>query len=285
MNSALRTQSNDRHWGSYVRDLLKDGGAKKPKGGIDMGDHPPITPCRASDGYLSGDMARVYDLVTRHFIASVSHDAVWQSTRVELALEELGEKGTFSIAAKEMVSPGFLAVMLHKQYGDDRETDGLREEEDEDEKQLPKFTKDEMIPVVVGKTSSRSISSNVSVAEAVTSSRASLQLKELMTTKPSYLSESELISKMEKNCIGTDASISTHIENILKRNYAELITGRKLAPTKLGLVLCQGYHLIDSSLVLPKIRSDIENQCNRIAKGQADKVSFHASFRSSVLVI
>lgn len=76
---------------------------------------------------------------------------------------------------------------------------------------------------------------------------------------------------MEKHGIGTDASISTHIENILKRNYVELIPGRKLKPSRLGLVLAQGYHLIDNSLVLPQIRSDIEGQCNKIAKGLADR--------------
>ena len=31
--------------------------------------------------------------------------------------------------------------------------------------------------------------------------------------------------------------------------------------------------MIDSSLVLPRVRSDIEDQCNRIAKGQASKES------------
>ena len=44
-----------------------------------------------------------------------------------------------------------------------------------------------------------------------------------------------------------------------------------MKPSKLGLVLAQGYHLIDKSLVLPRIRSDIEAECNRIAKGLADK--------------
>ena len=51
----------------------------------------------------------------------------------------------------------------------------------------------------------------------------------------------------------------------------ELIPGRKLKPSRLGLVLAQGYHLIDSSLVLPQVRSDIEGQCNKIAKGLADR--------------
>jgi DNA topoisomerase-3 len=67
------------------------------------------------------------------------------------------------------------------------------------------------------------------------------------------------------------AGISTHIENIQKRNYVSLQSGRRLYPSKLGLVLVQGYHRIDSSLVLPQVRSDIEDQCNMIAKGLATK--------------
>jgi DNA topoisomerase-3 len=109
------------------------------------------------------------------------------------------------------------------------------------------------------------------VAVAATGARASLGVKEKMTVPPMHLTESELIGMMEKNGIGTDASIPTHIENILKRNYAELVTGRKLVPTKLGLVLANGYHLIDSALVLPKVRADIEGQCDQISKGVLNK--------------
>jgi DNA topoisomerase-3 len=52
-----------------------------------------------------------------------------------------------------------------------------------------------------------------------------------------------------------------------------LIPGRKLKPSRLGLVLAQGYHQIDSTLVLPQERSDIELECNKIAKGLADRDS------------
>ena len=62
----------------------------------------PITPCRPRAGELTGDMARVYDLVTRHFIASVSQDAVWKSTTVCLSIDELQDKGTFTIRGKQV---------------------------------------------------------------------------------------------------------------------------------------------------------------------------------------
>ena len=64
-----------------------------------MGDHPPITPCRAAvPGEHSGDAARIFELVVRHFLASVSPDAVWESTRVSLVVEPANE--AFSASGK-----------------------------------------------------------------------------------------------------------------------------------------------------------------------------------------
>ena len=198
-------------------------------------------------------MARVYEFVVRHFIASVSPDACFKSTKVSINIESLQEKGNFTLRGKQLVSPGFLAILLHQEYGDevDDDIDGSLIEDDTEEIQnLPEFSVGEQFNLVSGKKSS----SKVDVI--VSGSRATLDIKEKMTTPPTYLTESELISQMEKNGIGTDASIATHIENIQKRYYVELIAGRKMKPSKLGLVLAQGYHLIDNSLVLPEIRSD-----------------------------
>lgn len=191
----LRQQTSDNRWGAYVTRLLREG-PNKSRGGVDMGDHPPITPCRSANaGELSGDMARVYDLVVRHFIASVSADAVWRSTRVDFAIEGLGEKGTFTVRGKQPVSPGFLEVLLHKEYGEDADDD----EEDDEEKMIPDFAVGDVIPLINSSVSSNSTKIAVSSGEAV---RATLEVKEKKTTPPSYLTESELIGMMEKHGIG-----------------------------------------------------------------------------------
>ena len=36
-------------------------------------------------------------------------------------------------------------------------------------------------------------------------------------------------------------------------------------------MLVNGYHAIDSTLVLPRIRSDIEDECTKISKGLASR--------------
>jgi len=69
---------------------------------------------------------------------------------------------------------------------------------------------------------------------------ASLRVEAGTTEPPPPLSESDLISEMENNGIGTDASIATHIKNVEARKYVRLLAGRRLEPTALGLALVQG---------------------------------------------
>lgn len=96
----------------------------------------------------------------------------------------------------------------------------------------------------------------------------SMRLTENFTKAPTYLTESTLISYMEEHGIGTDASIPSHIKNIIDRGYVTVEAKRTLVPTALGLALARGICEIDPELILPTVWSNIEKSVDSIAKGE-----------------
>lgn len=258
----LNTLRNHPSLGSYAVNLLSTG-ANCARQGKDQGDHPPITPVDMPQmSTLQSDEARIFDLVSRHFLASVSKDARFLVTKATFTSPSATSIGPIAIAGtdgsgnsrgetfiavgREELDPGFTAV-----YGRQRS-----EEEEEGEEEGYEDLSQALPP---------------NLQAGMTCRIASATLHKGFTSVPGYLTESELIGKMEKNGIGTDASIPTHINNIIVRNYVSLGPGRTLVPTALGVVLVHGYYRIDVDLVLPDVRATIERFCDMIAKGEAGK--------------
>ena len=69
-------------------------------------DHPPIYPVDAPRGELSGDAAKVYDLVVRRFLATLLPAAVIEGQRLDVGIG--GEP--FLARGSRVASPGFLEV-------------------------------------------------------------------------------------------------------------------------------------------------------------------------------
>lgn len=227
LQGAVRAQTGHPHWGDYSKGLLQQGLAKAREG-TDMGDHPPITPVRAATEGQLGEAFRLYDMITRHFLATVSSDCKFLKTRVSFNI--VGEG--FSVSGRKVTDPGFTAI----------QRDGGM-----DDIHIPDFTKGEAVPL------------------------QKVSMGSHKTRPPSYLSESDLLTLMEKFGIGTDASMATHINNICERNYVTLEpSGRRLIPTKLGIALVHGYQMVDNELVIPKVRSSMEKNCTLVAEGKAE---------------
>lgn len=138
----------------------------------------------------------------------------------------------FQYTTNILIDPGFTTIMTWQQFG-------------QDQQQTP-FTKGQTVDINDRK------------------------IVERQTSPPDYLTESELITLMEKHGIGTDASIPVHIQNICQRNYVSVESGRRLIPSKLGEILVHGYQKIDPELVLPTMRSEVEKHLNFIARGSSD---------------
>jgi DNA topoisomerase-3 len=96
----------------------------------------------------------------------------------------------------------------------------------------------------------------------------SASYQEKWTEPPDYITESELIGEMEKNHIGTDASMSVHIENICQRGYVKVDEGRHLIPSKLGNALIDALGTVDPSIIHPENRAKIEDFVNQVAHGK-----------------
>lgn len=76
---------------------------------------------------------------------------------------------------------------------------------------------------------------------------------------------------MDKEGIGTDATIAEHIETVQKRDYASKIEGNLFTPTTLGLSLVEGYTSMGYDLDKPRIRAKIENHCSLVSTSRMTK--------------
>lgn len=225
-----------------------------PRRGTDQGDHPPIMPTGLIPHDVSSNELSLYNLITKHFLATVSPDAVYSHSSLTLQSVDMPSE-TFLLSITDVVDQGWKALYSATEFSSMRDND------------LSDDLADESISL--SKETLQAIS-----ATGATLTIASAAIKAGMTKPPGYLSESDLLGLMEKHGIGTDASMATHIGNIVTRAYVELrVTGRRrcLVPTSMGISLIHGYQLIDGDLSSPQLRASIERDVTRIAEGKIRK--------------
>ncbi|KAJ7594504.1 DNA topoisomerase [Mycena floridula] len=102
------------------------------------------------------------------------------------------------------------------------------------------------------------------------------ELREGQTTKPKLLTEADLVTLMDKNGIGTDATIAQHIQTVVDRDYVvETMEGntKYLAPSTLGIGLIEGYDQLglEKSFSKPFLRRETERRMVQVCAGTKSK--------------
>ncbi|KAH7920702.1 prokaryotic type I DNA topoisomerase [Leucogyrophana mollusca] len=212
---------------------LQGGGFNTPRKGKNNDKaHPPIHPT-AHAGNLAGDEKKVYEFITRRFLACCSKDAEGSETKVEV--EYGGEE--FTATGLIVLQRNYLEV-----YPYDKWTG----------KEIPAFVEgEEFVPTVC-------------------------KVQDGVTSAPSLLTEADLVTLMDKNGIGTDATIAQHIQTIVDREYViERMEGatKHLLPSTLGIGLVEGYNQIgfDRSLSKPQLRRETERSMVQVCEGTKSK--------------
>ena len=226
--------SIDGEIGMYSTKLLSNDNFQVPRAGQhDDNAHPPITPCKAIDPNQISDetQKKIYILVVKHYLACCSRDAIGKETNLSL-----------SIGSEEFNARGLMILernWLEIYHPWEKWSTGQGE--------LPK----------------------VQIGTRITPK--SLLMKDGRTSPPLPISEVELISLMDKNGIGTDATIAQHIATIMDRDYARKDAQQKFHPTQLGIALVEGYNSMGYQLNKPDLRRATEHECNLVAAGQKTK--------------
>ncbi|KAF2758064.1 DNA topoisomerase III [Pseudovirgaria hyperparasitica] len=275
LKKLVEKQQQSQQWGQYA-EMLMGGGFNQPRVGRNNDEaHPPIHPVNfVVPTQLSEPEKRVYEFVTRRFLACCSEDA--KGVSAELGIEWGVEK--FNAKGLTVLQRNYLDVYPYDKW--------------ESSQQLPPFT--------VGETF-------IPMEAKITDGK---------TTAPSYLTEPELLSLMDANGIGTDATMHEHVEKIKDRNYvmtrsiggsrapaavaesAETTRGGRggrgrgrggrggaaatarggsgmleFIPTTLGVALIEGYDQVgfETSLGKPHLRKEMELQMKAICAGTKTK--------------
>lgn len=263
VDDILHAFQDDARYGAGARTLLADGLENQDKIFDDskVSDHFAIVPTGVvpPEG-MEGDAARVFDLVTRRFLAAFHPPAVW--SRVERSTVVDGE--TFRSRAKTLQVPGWRAVL--------GET-----ERDEDESSLP--------PLVPGEDK----------VDGVLVEGESFDLKEEETKPPPRVTEARLLSLMEnageqvededaalaikEKGIGTPATRADIIENLIMKGYVSRVN-KALKPSVKGIRLIDILERMHADrLASARLTGEMEQHLGEVEKNQRKAERFMDEIR------
>ena len=221
-----------------------------------VSDHFAIVPTGVISDEISGDDAKLYELVTRRFLATFHSPAVW--SKVERVTVVEGE--SFRSRAKTLEEPGWREVM--------------GEAADEAARLLP--------PLIVGRDEARDVPVDGGPVEQeqdetkppprITEAR----LLSLMENAGKDVEDENAAEAMKDRGIGTPATRADTIENLISKGYA-LRAGRGLRPSVKGIRLIDILRRMNAErLASAALTGELEHDLAQVEHGEMNADAFMA---------
>lgn len=184
--------------------------------------------------YLPKDLANLYELIWKRYIASQMKPALYAQRQVTIK----GGKFVFKVTGSTLIFDGFLKV-----YNDTDE-----EDEKEGKVILPKgIKKDDATPLQKATP------------------------KQHFTQPPPRYTEASLVKDLEKEGIGRPSTYATIMNTIRARQYTNVDSKKKFNPTELGMTVTK--MLVENlpKIMDIKFTAHMEEHLDKVAQGELDR--------------
>lgn len=255
---ALETVKGNSNYHQFAKQIIDKGWVKPNKRIFDntkISDHFAIIPTTIAPKNLSEPEQKLYDLVTRRFMAVFFPPAEFQVTTrfTEVAGHQFKTEG------KVMTNPGWLAI-----YGKEASTDGDKESN----------AGGNLVPVAKGeKVQTESVTANGLVTKPP-ARYTEATLLSAMEGAGKLIDDDELRDAMAGKGLGTPATRAATIEGLLTERYL-LREGRELMPTAKAsqlMTLLRGLGV--NELTAPELTGEWEYKLSQMEKGKISRDEF-----------
>jgi DNA topoisomerase-1 len=217
--------------------LLDGRSLEATRGKKETTDHPPIYPTQAVNPIRlearSEAHRRVYELVTRRFLATFSPPMISESTRANIVTAkgraEAEEGETYFVRGSVVLDPGYAAIYTYARSADT---------------EIPKLEEGQEL-----------------VLENV-----DLEGKE--TPPPPRISQGKLIEMMEEAGLGTKATRADIIQKLYDRGY---VFANPPEPSETGIAMSKAFENYVPRMATPDMTAEMEAEMDQIAAGEMTK--------------
>ncbi|RZT03852.1 DNA topoisomerase-3 [Duganella sp. CF402] len=269
VQQTLEVVKENNNYHQFAKQILDKGWVKPNKRIFDntkISDHFAIIPTTIAPKNLSEPEQKLYDLVTRRFLAVFFPVAEFQVTT--RFTEVSGH--TFKTEGKVMTNPGWLAIYGKEADGDDKEKEGNNKS---------------LVPVAKGE---KVLTDKVDANGLVTKPPArytEATLLSAMEGAGKLVEDDELRDAMAGKGLGTPATRAATIEGLISEKYL-LREGRELMPTAKAfqlMTLLRGLGV--NELTAPELTGEWEYKLSQMEKGKISRDEFMREIAQMTQVI